>query len=316
MGKSVFNNQKNIGGHLNVACLSTGRPSGVIGEWTISCNANATFDATGVNSPTLLLPTSLIAVLFDMLPIVPSSFAASSGTAPAANQWLQPHKMYIRSAKVKTSWQNVNNYGLTLEAYYCKPRQDLGTVNNTIDQIYAAGWNQESDPTGGSADWAAPSLASTPFDNHLFCKKFKIYKVKKRFVPAGEGCSFTLTRKKPFIIDINRFAYASNTISTATYIVTQDMLKGISKFILYRFKGIVGNAATTPGQTNVTVGIGTMDYVTEHRYQIQSLVQPMPINTIMASSSNNGVLTLPATPAGGFSFVNDAEDTSATATQS
>lgn len=250
----------------------------------------------------MLLPTSTLAKLFDILPVVSNSFANTLGTAPTAAQYIQPSKMYIRKAWVKTTWQNVCNYGISLEAYYCKPRQNLGTVNNTVDQIYGAGWAQE-----GSTSTQV-TYGTSPFQNHAFVSIFKIYKVKKIFIPAGEGRVLTLSRKKPIIMDYNKFSYASGPTSAQTFVVLYDMLKGISKFILYRFKGIVGNAATDPDYTDVTTGVGIMDFVTEHHYEIQSLLQPLPINTTMASTSANGVLTLPNNPTGGFSFINDAED--------
>lgn len=175
-------------------------------------------------------------------------------------------------------------------------------MNNSINQLINAGYTQEGGLVGGS------SFTTTPFDNHLFCRSFTVYKVKKGYINAGEQCVFSISSKKPKYIDMNDYSYGSSQLGTATYTVRHYALKKCTKFIWYRFRGIIGNDSVTKTQATVTRGASTVNWVTEHRYRIRSLCFPTPYNAVLSSTSlGSATIALP-TPAVSFDFVADDTD--------
>lgn len=274
------------------------------------CSGDAGFDATGSASPTLFLFQPMLELLRLSCPATLAANTASNAV-PGAAQYADTSAFVICRAEVKTTWQNVNNFKVYYECYYCRLREDLGTVNNTINQIANAGYTQE----GGLM--STVSLGTTPFDNHLFTKTFKVYKVKKGMLEQGQRMQQKISSRKPKYIDINDYSYASSPLGSATYTIRHYGLKKHSKFIWYRFLGELGNNSSGAAAANITFGGPTLNFVTEHRYRVQSLMKPVPYNLILTSSSvtagNVAILPIPATS---FSFMSDDLDAAAVAATS
>lgn len=304
--KSVRKQKISYGTKIDCGLLGNGRQLGNAGAWLPICDNSTGWEASGVVTPSLFLPTSLLEKIRQSLPVQLGATAFNEGVTPGPTAYNNPIKFRILSAKMVTNFQNVGNFGLHYEAYYCKPRQDIGVYYNNIDEIIAAAVAEEG------ALWNLASQAPTLFNFHKFTQLFKIYKVKKGFIPAGGGEEFVIERNKPININAQDYCDTSSNLGDATVAMMKRALKKCTKFIVYRYKGLVGNDVTTKAQTTVTTGQATVDWTTQHRILAQTIIATLPRNVQLSSTSLSSSAAVFTVPAVGFSFIADDLDAAAT----
>lgn len=297
----------------NQICLGAGRIAGTAGSQLLTGGAVADsgWDATATGTPSLLLPVSQINILQSILDVGVLG-APTLNAIPAAANFQRPDRFRLNWAKLETTYQNVNNYGHNVTLYYCKVRRDILNVAayDTIDEILSNSFVAEgSNITGGM-------LQATPFMAHMFCSLIKIYHVKKVFVGAGDEMIVRLSHLKPRIFDINRWSLKSAATGAVTYTQEYVAAGGITKFVLYRVQGVVGNDSTTKTSATVTTGAPTFDFKTEIKYQICSIFGGVTQNRAGGSTATGGSTNVLPVPAVAFNTTTLDTDLQSVATAS
>lgn len=273
--------------------VSAGRITGTAGQqnFFVGATTSAFGAGFGVDPTTSDAPTIMLAPhnIFECWSVQSTQFWNTTPNAlPAAATYQRALEFVISRAQVRTIYQNVNNYGHYVHAYYCKPRRPIPSAAfATPAQFLAGAYTQQG--TGA----VAGGIGLTPFDFPEFVSNFKIYKVKKIFIDAGQHHVFTLTRNKPLWVNMYKdFTTAAQTgvVSTAT---SSYVLGGAAKFIVYEVMGAVGNDSTTKTSATVTTGPVSFDFVTQHRYEVRPVFSGQKTFFNMTSVSTTNSLTLP-----------------------
>lgn len=111
-------------------------------------------------------------------------------------------------------------------------------------------WN--SDPSTGYAFGRHIQLHYTPFMSTFFTRWFKIYKVRKARLDVGHSAKYSVRTKSKYFNEKDIVSYnSSNDTGSSLYsIVSNDLWKGKSKFIVMSINGEIvhsdADASTTP----------------------------------------------------------------------
>lgn len=231
-----------------------------------------------ITNPCILLPVVELIDIWDGLPVQNISSSTINAT-PGAGTYQNPDRFWISEALTKCSISNPNNYPVNVQAYYFKPRRDVPNQSGyaSINTILDASFTSQ---TVGSV--TSTGLSSTPFMAHVFCQMFKCYKVKKTMYGPGEQGTYTLSRKRPLFVDVNRFLTKSAATGAITYNQAYYALRECTKFIVFRIWGGVANDATT--KTSVSVDPASIDFITNIRVVAHPVIQSVSTNLIIAES--------------------------------
>lgn len=188
--------------------------------------------------------------------------ALAPNALPVAGNYEKPDRFVIRGCSASTTLVNQTQAGAWVEAFYCVARRDIPNVNASPYSAPSALLTQSFSDQGSTL--SGTSLGTTPFQSKKWCQLFKIYKTKKLFMPSGANAQFTISRKKPYLVDFEKYGTKSGITGAITYSIFLGALKNVTKFIVFRFWGNPTNDVTT--KTTVTTSALAIDSVTTYNY--------------------------------------------------
>lgn len=268
-----------VGPILGFTELNAGRLAcGGIGQQLLTAGQTS-WASTVTTNPSIFLNTQTLLNIWALLPTQNVGANVLNGI-PAAASWQNPDVFWLQEAELRTSWVNVSNFAVELTAYYFKPRMDIPNI-----AAYASPALMFSNTLlAQGTSMTTTMLATTPFMNHGWCSLFKCYKSKKEVIDAGDSRFFNITFKKGQRIDVNKLGVKSGLEGAVTFSLHSTMKRGLSKFIMYRIQGTVGNDSVLKDTDHVTTGLATLDYRTEFRYKVRSISMTNPRNVIMSGT--------------------------------
>lgn len=172
-------------------------------------------------------------------------------------------RYYINEVTQTTNMTNQCLGNASVTMYYCLARNNIPNITNinTPIKILQKGFDAQ---TGGSPTGSAYAsrYGVTPFESSLFCKYFKIYKVKKIMLAPGESYNVKVSSKRNKRIDVSSFMNDDSALSIGGVCV--NYLRNLTKFILLKVEGQATNDSTT--KTDVGTSSPKLDIVTRYHY--------------------------------------------------
>jgi len=140
-------------------------------------------------------------------------------------------KLSYMSASMEVTISNTGTVPVLLEAYFIQGRGRVDSDWITPHQMYISGFLKQPMVTtdaggaigGADAQLTFDALGTTPFQNAVFCRNYKIYKRMKFVIPAGGSISQMLRDSRPH----------TWTVQSAKGYVNDRAYKGI----LWQFQG-------------------------------------------------------------------------------
>lgn len=123
---------------------------------------------------------------------------------------LDDYKLFIKSLCLDIQISNPSTRGVILDVYTLIARAGDNQAAETIGTMYNRLYNEQQSTTVGLVSPTNP--ASTPFQNSLFCSKWKILSKKEILLQAG-GCT-TMQMRNP----VNKMMYGKTLESNNSYI--------------------------------------------------------------------------------------------------
>lgn len=279
-----------LGGKISLTNLGSYRIAGTAGQqlWLPDTASSGSNDPDDVHATTVLLTPDELGAIWSLLP-VQNVAAGTINALPAAANYQHTDRYYVHSAVVRNTMNNPTNAEMHVTAYYCVPRHDI--------PLSAAPWDTGSPTkvmaqslTAGTVAGTNPSLVDlsvTPFQCQTFVKHFKIYKVQKVIIHPGMSKTFTLSRKRGFFVDMDRWGSKDSMVGALTWSPNYNYGKGMSKFIMYSVKGGIVNDVT-PTQAEVSTAVPTIQGKVEIKYCISTIMGGVALSIPMVSTATGG----------------------------
>lgn len=140
------------------------------------------------------------------------------------------YKLFIKSIVLDVQLVNTGSAGAILDVYTLQARSS-DTVQETIGSQYIRLYQEMDSPLVNVPDWQSP--ATTPFNNGLFCGKWKI--LNKKEILLGPGQSTTMQMRNP----ANKTMYGKTIESNPAYV------PGYTRAYLFQVRGLPENSAGT-----------------------------------------------------------------------
>lgn len=189
---------------------------------------------------------------------------AYNSTAGAANRsgarWTQ--KYVVNYLKYDHAIRNMSNQDQSMTLYDCVLRPGvMPSQGASMDPL--ADWNNalknEYNPsrqtlTDGIAGWS--KMGTTPFMATGFCRLYKVKKVTKRTLAAGETHHHIVTVKPRNLFD----GQAVGAQNSSGLVARGQFIPGLTGFTMVVFSGNIINQQATP--TLITTNAGALDVLT------------------------------------------------------
>lgn len=177
-------------------------------------------------------------------------------------------KYYLHEASLNHTVTNAENSVGYLEAYYCVARRDIPESSPDTLTLLDDGFAEAGI---ASANWN--NVDVTPYQSPAFCSNYKILKVQRVKMEAGESKTFSVNwvGRKP--INFGRYILPTDQTTTALTVPRlYSELKG-NKFILFRLKGQVSNDITNK-TTQIQSTAMKIDVLNRYRFKFQLMADP------------------------------------------
>lgn len=262
--------------------------------WIASTNAATTWDPSTTNQTTLLLPTEEFGAIWENLP-VGNVAAIATNVQPAAANYQHPDRFYIHSAKATTQMVNPTNAPVYVTAYYLTPRHDIANAVNFSAGPVAVLQGGLANAVSGGTNPSEVDLAYNIFSNPFIVKNWRIYKVKKVLLHPGQNKTFSLSRKKGFFVDMDRWGSKASLVGANTWSPGYVHTKGVTKWIVYSLKGGMSNDVT-PTAAEVSTTPPVVQWKNETIYRVSTVMGGVSTTLNMVSGftgDNTGILPDP-----------------------
>lgn len=199
-------------------------------------------------------------------------------STPSAGNYEGPDRYIIRSLTVEVNIVNQTSLGVWLELYYCVARRDIPASYSTPQVILTGGLSNQGNTM------TATSPGCTPFNSQKWCQLWKIYKVKRIYLPTGASHHYKLTRKRDYVVDLNRYAIKSSYTGAISITQHTNALKGITKCVISRVWGNPDNDSAS--KALVTIGSAALDQTVVYTANTATISDPVHFNYETDTISN------------------------------
>lgn len=174
------------------------------------------------------------------------------------------NRFYVNRVQQYVNFTNQDLGNARVTVYYCIARKDIPNIAgiNTPTGVLSKGFDApgETGSITGATALTEPTL--TPFDSPLFCKFYKIYKVKKVMLAPGENHTLKISDSRSRKID-SQILLPDDTALTQADVKVVHWAR-MTKFMLIRVDGQATNDSTT--KTAVGTTDAKVDFVLNTKY--------------------------------------------------
>lgn len=152
-------------------------------------------------------------------------------------------KYHLKKLQTNAVIKNVSEHDMYVKVYFCVAREHVeddsaSGAKATALAYLSKGWEDKMLNTdevavnlGGTSDSIEIDMLSvTPYMSRTFCTHYKIMKVRKYVLPAGESRSVSMRSFKRFVFDAQMISQSK-----------EDAFRGLTMFPLIFFHGTLGH---------------------------------------------------------------------------